>query len=272
MTAPTVINNDYTLGSGECSIAKFQSSVSKLAAGFRYFGNTPSLSFTTDVTYLDHFDADHGLKVKDQNVALTVVQTISLGCDNIDMENLALLIFGTKNTITTTSATVAAEHIDAVIPGLTYQLGQTTSNPPGVRGLDVVSAGHYATVTDDAGSPASFTEDDWTVDPDRGTIYIKTADEGGSIDAATNLRVTYKTLAASHYRVVSGQTPIEGAFKFTSFNAVGSQKDYFFPWVKITPDGDYSLKGDEWQVMNFKMEVLKISGRASIYVDGEVFV
>jgi hypothetical protein len=270
MTAATPQNQDYTLGSGEVWFANFVAGT-KTPAGFRYFGNTPAFSFGTTTTTLDHVDSDHGHpKFVDRTLPLTVVEELSLTCDNISWDNVAMSVLGTKSTVTTTSATVAAEHIDDVSPGLHYQLGQTTNNPSGVRGLDTVSTGIYATVTDDAGTPVSFAQTtDFIVDPDRGTIYIV---EGGAIVEGTNLRVTYKTRAASHTRVISGQNLVEGALKFVSFNSQGTQKDYFFPYVQITPDGEFGLKGDTWQELKFKMKTLKLVGKASVYVDGTDFI
>lgn len=270
MTVATPQNNDYTLGSGEVWFANFLAGT-KTPAGFRYFGNTPAFSFGTTTTTLDHVDADHGHpKFVDRTLPLTVVEELSLTCDNISWDNVAMSVLGTKSTVTTTSATVAAEPISAVIPGLYYQLGASDNNPSGVRALDVVSAGVDATVTNDAGTPVSYAQTtDFVIDRDRGTIYVV---PGGAIVAGTNLRVTYKTLAKSHTRVISGQNLVEGALKFVSFNSQGSQKDYFFPYVQITPDGEFGLKGDTWQELKFKMKTLKLVGKASVYVDGTDFI
>ncbi len=68
---------------------------------------------------------------------------------------------------------------------------------------------------------------------------------------------TYDTTVASYDRVISGGTAIEGTLRFIADNPTGDNIDYFFPWVKITPNGDMALKGDTWQVLPFNVEVLK---------------
>jgi hypothetical protein len=40
------------------------------------------------------------------------------------------------------------------------------------------------------------------------------------------------------------------------------------PYVKLSPNGDYALKGDEWQQIPLSIEVLKASGKEAIYRDG----
>ena len=44
---------------------------------------------------------------------------------------------------------------------------------------------------------------------------------------------------------------------FVANNAAGYNDDYYWPYVKLSPDGDFSLKGDEWLNMTFNFEVLK---------------
>ena len=58
-----------------------------------------------------------------------------------------------------------------------------------------------------------------------------------------------------------------GALRFISSNPTGIQRDYYFPYVKISSDGDYALKGDDWQSMGFTFEALKLPGRERVYID-----
>ena len=52
-------------------------------------------------------------------------------------------------------------------------------------------------------------------------------------------------------------TEVRGALRYISTNPVGPKKDVYWPYVKLTPNGDFSLKGDEWQTIPFTFEVLK---------------
>ena len=55
---------------------------------------------------------------------------------------------------------------------------------------------------------------------------------------------------------------------FLANNPKGADFHYYLPWVKITPNGDYAMKGDEWQQIPFSLEALKPVGGPAILMDG----
>lgn len=57
--------------------------------------------------------------------------------------------------------------------------------------------------------------------------------------------------------VIGKADTIYGAMFFESDNPVGNNKNYWFPYVTLTPNGNYALKGDTWQMMSFTAECLK---------------
>ena len=59
--------------------------------------------------------------------------------------------------------------------------------------------------------------------------------------------VTFTVAASTRSRVISGSEPVEGAMMYITKNPKGSDAVFYLPYVKITPNGDYALKGDEWQ-------------------------
>lgn len=256
-------SKNYTLGRGELRFAKFIPGT-RTPNGHRYLGNSPEFTFTTDVTTVDHYDSDHGLKEKDSSVALQTNRSGGFRLDDIQFANIALMTFGDVSTFVTTAATVTAEHHDAVGKNLYYQLGATPTNPTGNRGLDSTTP---AVVVNDAGSPTTYVvTTDYVIDYKRGTLYVVPT---GAIVDGTNLRVTYHTAAVTRDRVLSGNTPIEGALDYAADNAAGANIDYYFPWIKITPDGDYNMKSDDWQSINFKVDIYKISETIhAVYCDG----
>ena len=81
----------------------------------------------------------------------------------------------------------------------------------------------------------------------------------------------YTTLASSRTRIISGSTPIVGALRYIAFNPAGQQLDWYMPYVKISPNGDYALKGDEWQQIPFNIEILKKTGFEALYIDGRAY-
>ena len=72
-----------------------------------------------------------------------------------------------------------------------------------------------------------------------------------------DLEVSYGVKAGVDDIVVGRSDTIEGEMTFIANNAAGANDDYFWPYVKLTPDGDFSLKGDEWMTITFNFEILK---------------
>lgn len=108
---------------------------------------------------------------------------------------------------------------------------------------------------------------DYTIDLDAGVIHFiegsALAVDGADIDC------TYAVAASTRERVISGSTPVEGAMMYITANPKGKDAVFIMPYVKITPNGDYALKGDEWQQIPLSLEVLKLEGKEAIYRDGQ---
>lgn len=256
----------YTLGRGRVFFDRFPSNATVTALtrgdGERYLGNTPEFSTTSESEDLEHFDSDSGVRTKDDSVQLTQSRSGAMTCDNIDSDNVALYFLGTASTLTQASATGVVETFTAAKNGRFYQLGLTANTPSGVRKITnvVVRKGAgFSTVVNLAGN--------YQVDEARGRVYI----EATSADiAAADIQITYDVQASTRDRIVSGSTSIYGSLRFVADNPKGENKDYFFPYVKLAPDGDYNLKGDEWLQMGFAFEVLKkASNIEALYIDGQ---
>lgn len=135
------------------------------------------------------------------------------------------------------------ETITGVERGKWYQLGETTALPQGVRGIGTVSITGVDTDTS------------IIIDAAAGRIYIQP--EGGDIVDGDDIEVSYGLLPGIDDIVVARSDTIEGSMTFIANNAAGFNDDYFWPYVKLSPDGDFSLKGDEWLTMTFNFEILK---------------
>ena len=142
---------------------------------------------------------------------------------------------------TLTGGTDVTETIADVERGRWYQLGVDTTMPQGIRGVGGVSI----TGVDEAS---------YTVDAAAGRILIH-ADADDVVDG-DDLEVNYGLDAGIDDIVIAKSEKIEGSMTFIANNAAGANDDYFWPYVKLTPDGDFSLKGDEWTNMTFNFEVL----------------
>jgi len=254
--------NNYTLGRGKVHFARFKAGTQN-PDGFFYIGNTPEFSLTIESETLDHYSSDEGIREKDDSVPLEVNRTGSLTTDNIDPKNVALFFFGSDSALT--QASVAAgtptETIMAINAGHSYKLGQTTNNPTGYMGIDETG---FSVETDGAVAMAEGT--DYAIDYDNGIITFL---EGSiiAVDGA-NIEVTYAVAASTRERVISGSEPVEGAMMYVTKNPKGTDAVFYMPYVKITPNGDYALKGDEWQQIPLSLEILKPTVGEAIYRDG----
>jgi hypothetical protein len=257
--------NKYTLGRGEIYFAR-KDPTSGVVGGEGYFGNTPSLNISFEPEKLEHFSSDRGIREKDRSVILQVNRTGSLETDNISPENVALFFFGSTDALTVAQDTVVAESVGGtagVEVGMFYQLGASPASPSGSREIIYPGAGGTVFVLKKGSTPLVYGVD-YTLNAKLGRIEILAGD---AVDG-DSLTCDYTVAGSNRTRIISGSTPIEGSLRFIAFNPTGENLDYFFPSVTLTPDGEYGLKSDEWQVIPFSVEILKPEGAEAIYIDG----
>lgn len=252
---------NYTLGRGKVHFSRFKTGT-QVPAGFFYIGNTPEFNLTIESVTLDHFSSDEGIREKDDSVPLEVTRTGSLITDNIDPKNVALFFFGEESTVTQATVASSTETLEKIKAGHSYKLGVTTNNPTGYFGIDTV--GFDVKVS--GGGTTLVAGTDYEMNYDTGILTFL---EGSTlaVDGA-DIDVTFAVKASTRSRVISGSEPVEGAMMYIAFNPKGKNFDYYLPYVKITPNGDYALKGDEWQRIPFTIEALKPASGEAIYMDG----
>lgn len=242
----------YVLGKGELYFDQ--------GTGERYLGNTTEFNITIESENLDHFDSDNGIRVKDESVVLEITRSGSLITDSISKENQALFFLGDVSTVTQVATPVVDEQINDVKLGYFYQIGKTTGNPQGARGMTAV------TVTK-APSTALVLNTDYTLDAALGRIQI--LETSVTVVDGDDLLVDYTPTANSRVRVAtSNLASLTGSLRFIAKNPKGNQRDFYIPNVTLRPEGDYALKGDDWQAMGFAVEIGQNTGQSAIYIDG----
>lgn len=251
-------DKNYTIGRGRVYFDRFAVGT-LVGTGQRYLGNTPELSLTTASETLDHFDSDNGVKQKDESTLLSLTRSGKFTTDHISPDNLALFFLGDASVVTVTAAAAVAETIANVQLGRRYQLGVTVANPAGTRGV--------TNVVVKVGVTVKTPNTDYALDADTGGIIVLST---GTILKDDDLSVTYDQSATSYNRVISGSSnTIDGALFYYSTNPKGEKFDYYFPKVSLKPDGDYALKGDEYQQISFAFEALKRDDNTEVlYVNG----
>ncbi len=255
---------NYVLGRGKLYFDPFTTGT-KARTGERYFGNTTEFNINIESESLDHFDSDQGVRTKDDSVILELSRTGALTTDNISDENAGLFLLGDVSDVAQTADPVVGEDLGVVLPERFYQIGASTTNPMGARGITAV------TVSDDAATPVTAVEGtDYNIDLDLARIEILT---GGLFDGVKAATVDYTPVANTRKRVTTtAEANVEGALRFVAFNAKGKQKDVYIPYVTLQPTGDWALKGDDWQNLAFAVEVGELPGYAAMYVDGRPVV
>jgi hypothetical protein len=249
-------DKDYVVGKGRIYFAPFLPGTTTATAE-RYLGNTPELTTTADMETLDHYDSDQGLNVKDESITIENNLTGALVTDNISVENVGMFFGGDPTDQVQTSAT-GLSHSAVATRGRYIQLGEDDQNPTGLR--------HVNNVTMTVGGVSKPLANNVEVDLERGRVYIET--DAPDIVNGAALVFTFDVQASTRQVVLGNGDEVRGALRFLSANPVGSQRDYYWPYVKLTPNGDFALKSDEWQQIPFSFEVLKLTGRARVYIEG----
>lgn len=258
---------EYIIGKGQLFFDQFAPGT-KTSTGERYLGNTPELSSSVDTETLDHYDADEGLNVKDESITVENNQSLAFVTDNISAENIALWFAGPKNELTITSSTDNVETHTAHL-GRFIQLGTSALTPSGARKVTNVVVAKMV--------PGALPEDPPVETPvdalgnvDIDLEYARVFIEPDATDIAEGdeLKITFDIEAGTRTVIIGRGDEIRGALRFISKNPIGKQRDHFWPYVKITSNGDYALKGSEWQQMSFTAEVLKKDGSTErVYID-----
>jgi hypothetical protein len=249
-------SENLTLGRGQVYFGKFKSGT-KVVEGYRFLGNAPQLNLSVENERLDHFSSTSGLREKDESIIVQRMLTGALTVDDMNFDNIAMFFQGDRSTQTQTSATAVANTFTGVKKGMSYQLGESTINPSGVRKVTSVVVTRSST--------PMVLNTDYTLDADLALVTVLNT---GAIADGDSITVTFNVSATTRRRIISGETQIEGALKYVSFNPAGEKVDYLLPYVKVTPTGDLSLIGEEWQSLQFTIEALVLGAQALLYIDG----
>lgn len=264
--ANTYDKDDLVVGRGRLYFNRRRNGV---YLGERYLGNTTELSLSSSVDKLDHYSSDHGFKNKDKTVNIENSRSGSFTTDIISHDNIALWFGGDRQNTVFSAQNDVVEIVNGGAPvtkGYIYQLGVSDAAPQGQGGIDgttftigyadantSISAG-----TGDISTIPGVTvlnDKNYELDADRGRLYIEA--DAPDITGEVKLVVKYNRKASSGTVIISSDEIIEGSLRFESDNPTGNQKNYFIPLITISADGDYALKGDDWQALGFTFDVLK---------------
>ena len=232
-------------------------------AGEFPMGNCPEASISISAEKADHFDSRTGIAQKDKTVPIKVERSGKLTCDNFSSPNYARYLSGSLTRVSQ-QATPVTDEVITVSPGYFYQLGQTEENPIGVR--DVTGL----TVKSEDGVTTYVLGVDYEADPKLGRIQITV---GGAIVDKTKIKLGYTPVAGFYELIKSGGvSELKGRLRIVPDNAVGENRDMYFPSVVLTPEGDLPIitegSSTDFAQMEFGLEVLKPANGEAVYVGG----
>lgn len=257
-----MFENNYTLGRGKLYFAQFLAGT-RIPGAERYLGNTPEVGLNFESEDLEHFSSDFGLRELDRSIVMQITRSATFTTDNIDPRNVALFYFGSTEALTVGASSVEGEVLPPAEIGMFYQLGMTMLNPSGAR--NIVFPGTGATEFDlKKGAASLAVGTDFIINPAQGRIEVL---EGGAIEDGDELTVDYSVAASTRKRIISGSAPVHGALRYIADNPEGDNIDYYLPSVSLAPNGEFALKGDDWQAIPFNVKVLKSDTREALYGD-----
>lgn len=256
--------NNFTIGSGKVYFDPFEAGT-LVGLGERYFGNSPTFTPRKAVTFAERYTSIDGRLHRAESVVTTETLSATLTADSIDAKNMAWFFSGVENYFEQAPEKAPSQFI-SVLRERIYQIGQSLSNPLGVRSVSNV-------VMYDTNRVRLERTPNYTLDSAAGRITIK--DDALDIPPEGALvEITYDSREAKRMILKSGSIALEGALRYEAKNTAGRNINYFFPYVKLVPEGDITLKGDDWQTLSFTVQVLRLSPmHEAIYFDEEpIFV
>ncbi len=256
MNSPSVEN--YTLGRGRLLFNRKDTDGNFL--GLKDLGNCPSFSISIDVEKQEHFSSRTGLKTKDKTVITGMNPKSTITLDEISADNVAMIFMASMTKVTQVASSSNTKTITSAQQGQYFELDEVFIDPTEAN----------ISVTSDAGGTTHVMGTDFTIEDKSGKIYIMV---GGGIADDTDLEVTFNTLDKTFYRLNAfDESSVEGELQFISDVAVGNDQIVKIWSVSITPAGEFGLISDDWNSMEFEVEINKDEAYHPLFPFMEVII
>lgn len=256
--------NNLTMGRGRIYIAKHQPCVSR-PRGFRYVGYTDGFSISVETDSTDYNGKEGGTDEVAQSVTTSITRTATINLNDINPENLALFLLGKVENNTVDEMEDEKDEVEDINLGESIQIGESSDNPVGVRSLTEVS------VAKDGDGGSDLEEGtDYEVDLETGVLTL--LKDAENIEDGDDIEITYSTEGYSQSIVVSGNQTATVTLRYIADNPAGPDRHILATMVRLTPDGEYDLKSDDWQELGLSAAILKPRGAEALYIDGQPVV
>lgn len=240
--------NYYYSGQGSLYIAERDTDGKPM--GFMPIGNVPELTLNIETTKFEHKESESGQRLLDMTITKEKKGMFEFKLDNLNLDNLALSLWGTKATVA--GGTVAVENV-------VIQADKAT----GMRFALAHPAVSAVVVKDSTDVTTYVLNTDYTVDAKNGVIIPKA---GGAIETAANaltspatltLHVGYTYAAYTKVDAFTQANAPERWLRFEGINTVDDKTvivDLFK--AQFEPMSGYGLINDELGVVTMKGALL----------------
>lgn len=234
----------YFRGQGRLTIAT-RDLGGAIDSGFRFLGNVPELTISTETEQIDHNESYTGRSLKDMEIVKKEMVNISFSLESFTKENLALVLAGSYSVID--SATVVAEPI-------TLYTGSW--NPLKNINISDFASLEIGAVTLNEGS-------DYTIDLKSGMIWIPAntlaVTDGDAAEATYDFGTSEKIIA------MTGGRNKDYYLRFDGLNTVENNSPVILDFYKarLRSSGDIPLITDELSKLQVEGSVLFDSTRSN---------
>lgn len=238
------------LGSGDLYMER---TIASVAQGMLPAGNATKFEIkesSDNKQRVSRGRADYG-QLKD-SVYIKKPSTLQVVLDEVNAENMAVAFLGTVSAISQSSGTVTDEAHNGVKQGQLIELAK--------RNVSTV------VVTDDAGTPVTFTVDvDYIVNARLGAILIV---NGGGIDDGTNLKVDYAYATVTGKKIVGAVQPsIRLRFLLDGKNLTNEESAIVTVYdARVTPTSPVDFLADDFTKLTLDGTLRTPAGYASPYI------
>ena len=226
------------------------------------FGTAPEFTFSVEISKAEHKSSETAETAIDKTKTTSVSRTGKVTVDNIANSNVILYLGADAKQVTIDDTPVADKKLIAR-PGRIYQLGTTPDNPLGIKNITDFSA------KAEDGTTALGEGADFNIDLKNARLQILA---GGLVMDGDEISVSYTPTAGKRLVIsTGGEISKEGALRIVPDNADGPNRDWYFPKVTLSPDGDFALINteDDFMAIDFSIDILKPANGSAVYVAGE---
>lgn len=252
---PTFEQTELVLGRGEVYFDPFLPGT-KVCEGERYIGNTPRFRIERSLETIERYSSYGGKLVRRPSSVVSESHTVNFITDHMAMSNLAMW-YGDQIDAPALVSNPPATESFVVKRGRFYQLGKSLN----ISGVRNISFAQVMLNGAEIAPPNNF-------ELDLGTGMLQILPDAVDISDGQMLEVYFDHKQALVENLESSVRPLIGALRYVAKNSVGKRTNYYFPQVEIAPVGQFDVKADQWQQLQFAATASNLNPLTEqVYVD-----